>query len=92
MSKSTLHFAEVENIVTGNKCECRGDDEFHMRERAWLMVVWKGQSGMESSGASPGAVGRIGGWAVMCIDPIAIGVTLLAEGVLGVLYADTAAV
>lgn len=28
----------------------------------------------------------------MGVDPVAVGVTLLAEGVLGVLYADTAAV
>ncbi len=42
---------------------------------------------------TPGAVGRrVRGWAVVGVDPVAVGVALLAKGVLGVLDTDAAAI
>ncbi len=52
----------------------------------------EGQAGKGQICVSPGAVSCIRGWAVVGVDPVAVGVTLFAEWIFGVLYADPATV
>lgn len=52
----------------------------------------EGQAGKGRICVSPGAISCIRGWAVVGVDPVAVGVTLFAKWILGVLYADPATV